>query len=166
MTFLRSLDRVLAKIEFILLVIFLSTMVVLAFTQVVLRNLFGTGLLWADTVVRHLVIWGGFTAAAIATSEDRHISIDALTKFIPVRGRHAAQIFTNLFASVVCYFLMNAAWKFLLDEKAAGGELVLSIPTWIALLIIPVGYGLMAIHFLVKLLERGASAFGARTEAR
>jgi TRAP-type C4-dicarboxylate transport system permease small subunit len=44
MTLLRSLDRILYRIEFSLLVVFLGSMVLLAFMQVVLRNFFNTGL--------------------------------------------------------------------------------------------------------------------------
>src|SRR5512146_304331 len=155
MTILRTLDRVLNKIEHSLLVVFLGSMVILAFVQVVLRNFFGTGILWADTIVRHLVLWSGFVGAALATSAERHISIDALTKFLSVRTRRVVLIVTSIFAAVVCYYLAGAAWTYLLEERANAGELVLSIPTWVALLIIPIGYLLLAFHFLVKAIENG-----------
>jgi TRAP-type C4-dicarboxylate transport system permease small subunit len=150
MTYLNLLDRLLSKVESVLLIVFLGTMLVLAFAQVILRNVFGTGLVWADTIVRHLVLWAGFIGAALATGEGKHISIDALTKFLPAHIRLLAQVVTSLFAVFACYFLANAAWTFLRAEYAEGVELVLSIPTWAALLIIPVGYGLMAVHFVVK----------------
>ena len=150
MNVLRKVDRWLKQVEVALLVVFLSAMVLLSFTQVVLRNFFDTGILWADPIVRHLVIWGGFTAAAIAASEGRHIGIDALTKFFSARFKAISQVVTNVFAVVVCLILANAAWTFLLDEKESGGDVVLSIPTWVAILIIPVGYILMAIHFLIR----------------
>ena len=79
------LDRILAKTETVVLVIFLGTMVVLAFLQVVLRNFFGTGLIWGDTLVRHMVLWAGFIGGALAAFEGRHISIDALTKYLSPR---------------------------------------------------------------------------------
>ena len=60
MKWLRSFDSLLARAETVVLVAFLGSMVVLAFLQVVLRNVFGTGLIWADTLVRHLVLWAGF----------------------------------------------------------------------------------------------------------
>ncbi len=150
MNLLRALDRFFSRIEYILLVVFLGSMVLLAFTQVILRNVFGTGIVWADTIVRHLVLWSGFVGAALATSDERHISIDALTKFLSLRTRHIVMIFTSLFAVIVCYYLGTAAWGYVVEERTNGGELVLSIPTWVALLIIPSGYFLIALHFLVK----------------
>ena len=164
MRVLRSLDRFFNRIEHVLLVLFLGSMVILAFMQVVLRNLFGTGVIWADTIVRHLVLWSGFVGAALATSEERHISIDALTKFLTARTRRVVLILTSCFAGVVCYYLASAAWLYVLEERTNGGELVLSIPTWVALLIIPVGYLLLAFHFLIKATENAITTFTGRTE--
>ena len=164
MTVLRFIDRILYKIEFGLLVLFLGSMVLLAFTQVVLRNFFETGFVWADTIVRHLVLWAGFMGAALATSEERHISIDALTKFFSPRVKHLAQIGTSLFAVVVCYYLGAASWTFLVAEKASGSEIALSIPTWVALLVIPIGYNLLLVHFFVKLIDHVAVAFRKNVE--
>ncbi|MEK7251176.1 MAG: TRAP transporter small permease [Bacteroidota bacterium] len=160
MTLLRALDKTLVKAETAFLVLFLANMIVLSFSQVVLRNFFGTGFLWADPLVRHLVIWVGFMGAAIASHEERHISIDALTKFFSPRWKAIAQVLTSLFAVIVCYYLADAALTFLRDEKASGSDFVLSIPTWVALIVIPTGYGLMAIHFVVKIVESVMKLFG------
>lgn len=160
MTFLRMLDRWLIRIETVLLVLFLSSMILLAFLQVVLRNFLGIGFLWADPLVRHLVIWVGFTGAAIAAHEERHIGIDAFSRFFSARWQDAVRILTSLFAIIVCYYLADAAWVFLVDEKSSGSDFMLNVPTWIALLIIPAGYALMAFHFFVKVVEHAVSLLG------
>jgi TRAP-type C4-dicarboxylate transport system permease small subunit len=165
MKLLRLLDRFFYKTEHILLVAFLGGMVLLAFLQVVLRNFFGTGIMWADTIVRHLVLWSGFVGAALATSEERHISIDALTKFLSERTRHIVFIFTSAFAAIVCYYLARAGWTYMLEERTNGGELVLGIQTWVALSIIPVGYILVGFHFAIKVLENAIASF-QKKEAR
>lgn len=153
MTLLRKLDRLFVKVETALLVVFLSTMILLAFLQVVLRNFLGIGFLWADPLVRHLVIWVGFIGAAVATHEERHISIDALSRFFAPRWKAAAHTLTSLFALVVCLYLAEAAWVFLQDEKALGSDFMLNVPTWIALIIIPSGYLLIAMHLAVKIVH-------------
>ena len=156
MKLLLSLDRTLAKFETVLLVVFLGTMVVLAFVQVLLRNVFGTGLIWGDTLVRHMVLWTGFIGGGLAAFEGRHISIDALTKFLSPRVRTAAGIVTHLFAAVVCYFLTAASWTFLKGEMEAGGDFILGLPGWVAMVIIPFGYALIMIHFALKVIEQAA----------
>lgn len=156
MKLIRAVDAILARAETILLVTFLGAMVVLAFMQVVLRNVFGTGLLWGDTLVRHMLLWAGFLGGALAAFEERHISIDALTKYLSPRSKHAAALLTNLFAAVVCYYLAQAAWTFLHDEMAAGGQFILSLPGWVAVVIIPIGYALIMVHFVLKVFEHAS----------
>jgi TRAP-type C4-dicarboxylate transport system permease small subunit len=157
MRIIRAINKFLVRVETALLVVFLGTMVMLAFGQVVLRNAFGTSFLWGDTLVRYLVLWSGFLGAALATSDDRHISIDALTKYVPERGRHGVKVITSLFAAVTCYYLSQASVLFLVGEKEAGSVLFLSIPTWVGLAIIPAGYALLAIHFLVLAAENSSA---------
>ena len=160
MKILRAIDTALVRVETVLLVVFLGVMVVLSFTQVVLRNLFETGLLWADPLVRHLVLWAGFMGAAMATSTDRHISIEAFNKFLPERGRQLVHVVTSLFSAVACGFLADAAWRFIRDEYTSGGEMVLGIPSWVALLILPAGYLLLMIHFVLRVPEHAVRALG------
>jgi len=131
---------------------------------VVMRNVFGTGFLWGDPLVRHLVLWSGFFGASLAASQERHISIDALTKFFSPRIKHWVQVLTNLFATVVCYFLGSSAWGFMIDERSNGGEAFLSIPSWIPLLIIPIGYWLLALHFLLNSIDNAAQAVAPSVE--
>lgn len=158
MKFLRSLDRFLAKTETVVLVIFLGSMVILAFLQVVLRNVFGTGLVWADTLVRHLLLWAGFVGGSVAAFEGRHISIDALSKYLPQRWKNIAGVITSLFGAVVCYFLANAGLTFVRSEMEAGGEFLFGLPAYVAMVIIPIGYVLIALHFLLKAVEDAADA--------
>ena len=168
MKYLRALDRLLVRIETVLLVIFLGLMVILAFAQVILRNVLGGGFLWGDPVVRQMVMWSGFMGAAIAASQDRHISIDALTKFLKGRVKDIVHVITSLFASAVCFYLARAAWVFLQDEKQSGNELVTGIPSWIGLIIIPIGFALLTVHFALTAVEHAGDAITppASEEAR
>lgn len=164
MKFLLGFEKILVRAETFLLVLSLSVMVLLAFAQVVLRNLFSTGFVWGDTVVRHLVLWVGFAGAAVAASSERHIGIDALTKFLPPRIKHVGRIITNLFAAVVCFYLAEAAYTLFLDEMEYGGTFVLDIPSWVPMIVLSPGYLLMLFHFLIKAVQSALLAAG-RTES-
>jgi TRAP-type C4-dicarboxylate transport system permease small subunit len=153
MNTLLGVERTIVRIETALLVLSLSVMILVSFAQVVLRNLFDTGILWGDPVVRHLMLWSGFIGAAIASSVDRHIAIDFLSKYLSPRLRGIARVVTLLFAIVVCAVLADAAMTLLLEEKAAGSTIVLDIPSWVGMLVIPPGYYLMAFHFLIKIIQ-------------
>src|SRR5512143_3313876 len=98
MKVLATLSRTLAFVERGILVALLALMILLAFTQVVLRNVFSTGLLWADPLLRHLVLWVGFIGASLATASEKHINLDSVTRFASPRTANLSRIATNLFA--------------------------------------------------------------------
>jgi len=149
MKYFEYLNKWIEKAETILLVIILSVMVLLAFVQVVLRNLFDQGILWGDILLRHLVLWVGFLGASLATREEKHISIDLLTRFVSKQGQHIVRAITNFFALFICYLLASASITFVADEKMVGTTLFSDVQAWYFQLIIPVGFILMAFRFFV-----------------
>jgi C4-dicarboxylate transporter DctQ subunit len=153
MKFLRRLDRVIAAVETTLLVVLLGVMVLLDFTQVILRNFFSSGIIWADTFLRQMVLWVAFLGASLAVQERKHINIDVLTRFMPDRGKRISHIVTDLFAAVVCFAFFKASLAFVSSEIANSTILLLDIPTWYFELIIPVGYGMLAFRFLIKVID-------------
>ena len=57
MRFWERLDELMGRVEKALIVLFLSLMILTAFAQIALRNLFGIGLSWSEPIVRYLVLW-------------------------------------------------------------------------------------------------------------
>ena len=151
MKVLTAIDVALNRVEGALLVALLSVMVLLSFLQVVLRNVLGEGILWADVLLRHLVLWIAFLGASLAVSHQRHISIDALTRSMPARWQLVVRAGTNLFAAALCFILFDASRSFLVYEIEDGRILFFDIPEWYSQLIIPVGFALLSVHFLVRL---------------
>ena len=151
MKILALIDSALNKAEGMLLVFLLSLMVVLSFVQVVLRNVLGEGVIWADILLRHLVLWVGFLGASLAVSHQRHIGIDALTRAFSGRWQLGARVLTNLFAAAMCLILFDASRTFLAYEIQDGRTLFFDIPEWYSQLIIPAGFALLMIHFMVRM---------------
>jgi C4-dicarboxylate transporter DctQ subunit len=77
MSRLERLDEAIDRVETAIVVLFISAMLVIAFLQIFLRNVFTTGLTWGDLILRNLVLWIGFIGATLATREGKHINIDA-----------------------------------------------------------------------------------------
>ncbi|HTP12572.1 MAG TPA: TRAP transporter small permease [Bacteroidota bacterium] len=150
MKILHLLDDWLNKIEGALLIVLLLGMVLLAFAQVILRNVFSAGIIWADILLRHAVLWIGFLGGALGISNKRHINIDAFTHYMPPRWNASFSVFTNLFGAGVCVFLAVAAVKFVANEISSGSFVYGQIPSWYAEIIIPVGFGLFVFHFLAR----------------
>lgn len=153
MKVLKFLDKLISHIETVFIVLILSTMILLAFLQVILRNFFSTSIFWGDVFLRHLVLWIGFIGASLATREDKHINIDVLTKILPAKGKQISQVIINLFAAIVSFFLMHAAINFIKMEAEMGGEIFSGVPTWVAQLIIAIGFGIMMFRFFIRSIE-------------
>lgn len=142
------------------MVLALTAMIFIGFIQVVMRNFFDGGFTWADIVVRNLVLWVGFSGAVIATQRGRHISIGALVRFIPKKGKRVVHILTSLSASAACLFLALASVKFLQTEKEMGGFLVGNFPIWISELIIPITFMILTFQFFSHIFEAPAENEG------
>jgi C4-dicarboxylate transporter DctQ subunit len=165
MNIIKKIDLILNKFESVILKVLLLIMLVMAFGQVVLRNLFSSGIVWGDILLRHLVLWIGFLGATLATSGERHLNIDVLTRYLPVRWKGAVSTIADIFAAVVCYFLFRASLTFMEFDISTGHTVYNEVPSWIAEIIIPAGYLLLAIHFSIravldihKVLRKGQTA--------
>lgn len=159
MKVLLAIDRAFATVEGALLIVLLSVMVLMAFLQVVLRNVFHEGFIWADILLRHLVLWIGIIGAALAASQQRHITIDALTRFLPPRLRLGALALAQLFAAVVCIILVDAAITFVRNDLEFGATVYGEVPAWTSQIVIPAGFILISYHFLVRAIENLLAAF-------
>ena len=146
-------DEVIDRVEQTLVSILLGLMILIAFLQIVLRNIFATGIAWADPLVRNLVLWVGFVGAAIATREGRHINIDVLPRWVPQQGKTIIGVIVQLFSAFVCGLLTFAAVKFVRNEALMGSFTFLGIPAWVPQMILPITFGIMALRFGLRSLR-------------
>lgn len=149
MYLIKKIDSAISRIEGTIISALLAVMILMAFSQVILRNFFHGGIPWADIFLRNLVLWVCFIGASLSCKEHRHINIDVLSRFLPIGFNKTAGVFINLASSIVCGFLAAAAWSFMLDERAAGGFLFSEIPTWYFLTIVPLSLSLMSVRFFI-----------------
>lgn len=128
-----------------------------AFLQVVLRGVFSAGLLWADTLLRHLVLWLGFLGAALATFERRQFAMDALVRKLRPGPRRRVHAGVHAVSALVAACLLWASVKFLKEEFASPSPLFtaggVAVPAWTIELILPVGFLLLLFHTSIRLAE-------------
>ncbi|GAB4371076.1 MAG: C4-dicarboxylate TRAP transporter small permease protein DctQ [Calditrichia bacterium] len=148
-----AIDNGLALIENVLLITLLAVMVLMAFFQVILRNVFSEGILWGDIFLRHLVLWVGFVGASLATRESKHINIDVLSRLASKGKLPFVRMIIDLISAAVCFVLARAGYKFLMYEIEARTTLFKNVPAWLFQLIIPVGFALIGFRFLLKIPE-------------
>ncbi|MDA0336215.1 MAG: TRAP transporter small permease [bacterium] len=137
----------LPRLEVGLLVLLMGTLMGLAFAQILLRNLFAVTWLWADPLIRHLVLWTSLLGALLATRDNRHIRIDALLRLLPGGKGEILATVGDAIAAATCFVLTAPAVRFVIDEASFGGDAFLDVPRWIAQLIFPLVFGGMGLRF-------------------
>ena len=154
MDLLRSAERRLAALEQGLLVVLLVVMVGLSFLQVALNGLFSSGFLWADTFLKHLVLWSAFLGACLAAADGRQFAMDAGERLMSARVRGGVHLLLHSLTAAVCALLAAASWTFLLQEKEGAATLfsvgAWHVPGWWFEVILPLGFALLAAHYLLR----------------
>lgn len=151
---LQRLQRWLVRLEDGLLVLLLSGMVLLAFAQIVARNLWHAGFDWADPGLRVAVLWVAMFGAMVATRQDRHIRIDLVSRFLSAASKRVSELLANLFSAVICGLLAWHAGRFVLLEWQEGVTAFHGVPTWLLESILPLGFTVMAARFLLHAVDR------------
>lgn len=149
----RRLDEKISRVENVLITVLLTLMILVAFSQIVLRNFFATGIDWGDSLVRYLVVWVAFIGAAVATREGKHITIDILSRWFTGVGSNTIQAVSYFASAAICGLLTLAAIKFVDFEAQMGSTVFFNLSAWIPAMIIPVTFGLMTLRFAARFLS-------------
>lgn len=157
MIHLIKISKYISYAEKVILIFLLSLMVLLSFLQVILRNVFSTGILWLDPMLRHFVLWIAFLGASLATQNEKHIKIDILTRFLSRKNQYLSNFTIAIFSAFVVILLFIASIKFLTDEISAQTTIFtisnIQIKSFHMQLIIPIGFGLMFFRFLINAIQ-------------
>ena len=141
--------KIIHKIEDSLLALLLLAMLLLASSQIFLRNLFDIGFSWADPLLRVMVLWIGMLGALAASRDNKHITIDVLTRLMPATLRRLTHIFTSLFTAVVTGIIAYHAVRFVIMEYKSDSIAVAGMPAWLFEIIIPIAFGLITVRYLI-----------------
>lgn len=170
---LRKIERRLAKVEGWFIIALLSAMVLLTSVQVVLRNLHIHGHIrhanlllgqidWADPLARLLVLWVTFLGASLLTTENKHIKIDILSGILPSEWLPFRETILCVAAALVCGLMFGGSLGYVRVEYLSGAILFLGIPSWVTQLILPIGFFLMLLRFLLRAADELATLIRGR----
>jgi TRAP-type C4-dicarboxylate transport system permease small subunit len=161
---IQTLDRVGRTLEDALLIGLLGLMIVLASSQIVLRNALDFGFVWGDELLRILVLWVAMTGAVAASRTDRHIMIDVFSRFLPKRINSALKVMTDMFTSIVCGFAAWYSWTFVAMEMEFGSSILGGLPAWPFQMVLPVSFGLIAWRYLLHGMKDAAAVMNVGQE--
>lgn len=144
---LGRLEKAGKALEDAVLVILLTGMILLAASQIVLRNFFDFGFFWTDEMLRLLVLWLAVAGAVAASRQDRHISIAVLDRFLPSAAQTAVKMVLDLFTAGICGLITWHSLAFVRGSHEFGDILLGGVPAWIPQAVLPLGFGLIAYRY-------------------
>jgi TRAP-type C4-dicarboxylate transport system permease small subunit len=144
----RSL-RIIHRIEDGTLVVLLCSMILLASSQIFLRNFFDFGFSWSDPLLRVMVLWLGLLGALAASRDGKHITVDALVPFIPDAAHHAVALTTQLFTILVCSIIAWHGARFAFMDYEMQTIAFAKIPIWYFESVIPFAFGMIAVRYCI-----------------
>jgi predicted ribosomally synthesized peptide with SipW-like signal peptide len=144
----RWLEQSLTRVELAAALLAYAVILLLSVADIVGRNLFHATLPGGDLALRQLVLWVALPGAALAVAAQRHLHLDPANLAARPRWKRLTAIPFNLAAAAVCAVLTQAAWAYWQDEmQYQSADMV-----WLAWLglILPVAFGLLVLHFLLR----------------
>ena len=143
----------------------LAGIMLLPLAEIVSRKFFGRSVQGSAAFASNLTLWLGMLGAAIAAREGKLLTL-ATGEFLP-KGPvgAAAHIVAGAIGSMIATILALGSIALLNVDRAAGSTITIEgVPTWIADLALPVGFGLIAVRLALRASPhwpgRGLAALG------
>ena len=143
----------------------LAGIMLLPLAEIVSRKVLGRSVQGSAAFASNLTLWLGMLGAAIAAREGKLLTL-ATGEFLP-KGPvgAAAHIVAGAIGSMIATILTLGSIALLNVDRAAGSTITIEgVPTWIADLALPVGFGLIAVRLALRASPhwpgRGLAALG------
>ncbi len=107
---LQKLIDAIAKLLSLLMVASLALMVVLVFTNVVLRYGFNSGLTLSEELSRWLFVWMTFLGAFVGLRDHTHLGTDTLVARLGVTGKKACFVVAHVLMLFMCWLMFQGSW--------------------------------------------------------
>ena len=118
--------------------------------DVAMRYVFNHPILGGIEIVEYALVYITFLGASWAVPRGAHIDIDVAVQAMPKFWQRICALLSNLIslgvAVVLTVFGITATWTAFV--RGAFKPTVLEVPTWIVLVIIPIGSAVLALRFL------------------
>lgn len=151
---IRIFDRILnvtaafAQLAIVLLVLLIAI-------DIVAFNIFNYSIAWILEVTEHLLVFMTFLGTAWLLRENGHIKLDLLLNNISKKYRILFELINSCIGFVISIVLTISGFITTLDLYARNisTEAVLEIPRYLLVVIIPIGFTLLSIQFIRKIME-------------
>lgn len=94
-----------------LMALSLAIMVVLVFTNVVMRYAFNSGITESEELSRWLFVWMTFMGAIVALRERAHLGTDTLVARLSLRGKKLCLGLSHGAILFICWLIFKGSWE-------------------------------------------------------
>ena len=108
---MKAIDNLLTRAMNTIIVVSLALMVVMVFSNVVLRYIFNSGITATEELSRFLFLWLIFVGAIVAMRERAHLGVDSLVARLPRTGKVACALLSNALILWCCYLFFVGSWR-------------------------------------------------------
>lgn len=121
--------ELIGRLERLIGVLLLSTIVVSITAQVITRYLFGQPLVWVEELAGYCFLWGVFLGAAVGMKELRHIRIDTFVSRLSARAQALWRVLTWGIATACCVIIAVQAWDIMdVESRSRTMSLPVDLP--------------------------------------
>ncbi len=114
------------------------------------------GLIWSQPMALVLTLWVGFMGASMCTYERKHLKVEAVQRFVPIRYKPMLGFVANLATTVACLFLFWVSLRYVLynygefvQTQGRGGTFKgWDVPRYQGFAVLPLAFAIMSARFL------------------
>jgi C4-dicarboxylate transporter DctM subunit len=134
------------RLENLLATITLGAIAALPLAEIAWRKIAGQGILGAGPIANWLTMWVGLLGGAVAARDGKLLTL-ATGEFIP-KGRlgEAAHLASGFVGAMVAAIFAAGGWTLVQTYRTSGDTIATLVPMWIGVLVLPVGFGLVALR--------------------
>lgn len=108
---MKAIEKYLMQAMNTIIVVSLALMVIMVFSNVVLRYVFNSGITASEELSRFLFLWLIFIGAIVAMKERAHLGVDTLIARLPRSGKIACVLLSNALMLWCCYLFFVGSWR-------------------------------------------------------
>lgn len=152
---LKFIDNIIEKVTLFILTLSILLMLGFSLATIVLR-FFDLNYPWFESFVRHLVLLSAFLGGVVATGKGTHIGIDVIGHYLESKNLVKPKLYLMRLIQLaslgaVCW-LAKASFDFMKVEMEFGTTEFLGLTSGNLVSIIPIGFSLIGLRFLIKFL--------------
>jgi|GEM_PF-1702592 len=154
--FLDGLDSLVSKAVMYVATLAMTITFIVMLTQVFLRRVFNSPIVWAEDLSVFMFIWITFLGAAVLFQKKTLSSVDTIVMLLPVKARLIIEAIADLIIAVSSLYLLNLSIDFMKRQQLLGHKLggALGIPIWVVTIAVVISFALIILFGLISFMKK------------